>query len=103
MFRALLEKFWLFGLSFAAGLAILLSSIFTVWDWAENPGEIFRGAAGTNWQFVYETAASWFVPTFLYTFVIACALHLVASKLLVLIRNRKNSASNTDDSNESEI
>lgn len=102
MFKAVFKKFWLFGLSVAAGLAILLSSIFTVWDWAENPGGIFRDIAGTNWRFVYETAASWFVPTFLYTLVTACALHIIIGRLIVLIRNRKHGASNADEGNETE-
>lgn len=34
----------------------------TCLDWRLNPGGIFRGAAGTNWSVVLETAWSWFLP-----------------------------------------
>lgn len=49
----------------AAGFAIAFSlTLFvTVWEWIENPGGIFRGDAGTNWTFVWETAWSWLFPS----------------------------------------
>ena len=73
--QRLLASWWLGP---AAGIAIASAvTLFVVaWEWLENPGGIFRGEAGTNWGFVYDTAISWFVPTFLPVAVIASALHL---------------------------
>ena len=67
---------WWFGLAAAAAVALVVTIVVTVWEWLENPGGIFRGEAGTNWGFVYDTAISWFVPTFLAVAVVASALHL---------------------------
>ena len=69
------EKWWI-GL--AAGLVVssVLTIIVVVWEWLENPGGIFRGASGTNWEFVFETAVSWFVPTFINVAVVASVIHL---------------------------
>ena len=58
-------------------LAALLSSLalglvigcgFAAYDWHLNPGGIFRGPDGTNWQFMFDTAFSWFKPIVLTTF-----------------------------------
>lgn len=94
MIKSFLKTFWAFGLFIAIGLALLLSIIFSAWSWAENPGGIFRDSAGTNWNFVYDTAISWFVPTFLNTFIIASLLHLVTGKLLSLYHSKKPSSRN---------
>lgn len=45
----------------AVGLAIAIFMTFL--DWRTNPGGLFHDAAGTNWNVVWETAVSWFVPT----------------------------------------
>lgn len=63
----------------AAGVSLVLTSIMCLWEWAENPGGIFRGPDGTNWAFVYDTAISWLVPTFLLTGVVVGLASLVHS------------------------
>lgn len=75
----ILTRFWLLGPVCGFTAAVLITLVFTAWDWSSNPGGIFRDQAGTNWQFVYETAISWFVPTFLYGTVLIGLLHLCAS------------------------
>lgn len=46
-----------------AGIAgLLVSVLMTFLDWRQNPGGIFRGAAGTDWAIVVQTAWSWFWP-----------------------------------------
>ena len=58
----------------------LISATVTVfvvtWEWIENPGGIFRDELGTNWEFVSDTAISWFVPTFVYVAAIVSASQL---------------------------
>tara|TARA_R100001143_G_scaffold31270_1_gene30449 strand:- start:20432 stop:20716 length:285 start_codon:yes stop_codon:yes gene_type:complete len=82
------KKFWLFGPIMGVISASIAALIFTVWDWLENPGGIFRDANGTNWNFVYDTAVSWFVPTFITVAIIASAGHILFSVVLLAIRRR---------------
>ena len=51
-------------------VSAMVTAIVVVWEWVENPGGIFRTEIGTNWQFILDTAISWFVPTFVYVAVI---------------------------------
>ena len=51
--------------------------IVVVWELIENPGGIFRNEHGTNWQFVFDTAISWFVPTLVYAAVIVSIAQLL--------------------------
>ena len=60
-----------------AAVAIVVTVVVTVWEWLENPGGIFRDAAGTQWDRVGETAASWFGPTFLAATLVALTGHLL--------------------------
>jgi hypothetical protein len=76
---------WLFGLLVGVALASVLTVFISVREWFDNPGGIFRDENGTNWSFVFETATSWFVPTFLYTAVIATILRFAWT---VLSRSR---------------
>jgi hypothetical protein len=66
-----------FGATLGVLVAALTSVAMSAWDWLENPGGIFRGADGTHWAFVFETLASWFLPTLIYVAVIASLCHLV--------------------------
>lgn len=52
--------------SIAIGLAV--GGGFAAYDWQLNPGGIFRGPCGTNWQFVFDTTLSWFTPIVLTAF-----------------------------------
>jgi hypothetical protein len=74
-----------FGLLVAAVVSVALTTVVSIWEWLENPGGIFRNEQGTNWQFVFDTAWSWFGPTFLYVVVLMSLGHLlwVCGKWLV--------------------
>lgn len=79
----LLKRFWLFGPSLGLIIAILATLTFTLWDWIENPSGIFHDSTGTNWNFVYDTAVSWFFPTFLQSTLILSVAHLLVSGILL--------------------
>ena len=78
----------LFGLVTSVVSATLAAGIFSVWDWVENPGGIFHDATGTNWNFVYDTAISWFIPTLLQSFVPATLLHFLVVRIISFIKTR---------------
>ena len=67
--------FWWLGLALGAAVSSVVTVVVVIWDWLENPGGIFHSEIGTNWKFVFDTAISWFVPTFIYVVIIASALH----------------------------
>jgi len=70
---------WVAGFLAGFGIALVLTLIVTLWDWLENPSQIFHGAEGTHWGVVAETALSWFLPTLLYAVLIAwCGTFLVS-------------------------
>ena len=79
---------WWLGLAAGAAVSSAVTVIVVIWEWLENPGGIFHSEAGTNWEFVFDTAVSWFVPTFVYVAFIASGLHLAWSA--VRKRRRKN-------------
>ncbi|QQX78892.1 hypothetical protein JK628_15140 [Shewanella sp. KX20019] len=58
------------SIKWASIFSAIVTLVIVVWEWLENPGGIFRGAGGTQWQFVYDTAISWFLPTFIYSIVV---------------------------------
>ncbi len=91
--RKIGQSFWRFGLVAGVVTATVLTIIVTVWEWIENPGGIFRDAAGTNWQFIFDTAISWFVPTFIGIGLVATAGHLLWSLARKRGRKGANSAS----------
>lgn len=67
----------MFAALFGGLVAAAVTLFITAWELIENPGGIFRNDAGTRWAFVYDTAISWFVPTFLWAFVcVAIARYL---------------------------
>ena len=82
--RDLMKKFWIFGPSIGLVVAVLFALIFSIWDLVENPGGIFRDSNGTNWNFVWDTAASWFVPTFIDTTIMASIAHIIFSGLRLI-------------------
>jgi hypothetical protein len=71
------KRIWLVGLGGGLVVALPVTVFVTVWEWLENPGGIFRGPDGTRWAFVWETAASWLVPTFAYAALASLAAYLV--------------------------
>ena len=58
---------WLRAAVFGAGLGVALAAglalFVTVWEVVENPGGIFRAEAGWRWDFIGDTASSWFLPS----------------------------------------
>lgn len=63
-------------------LASVVTVVITIWEWLENPSGIFHDQNGTNWVFVYDTASSWFVPTFVVGSVIGVLIHLAYKGIL---------------------
>jgi arginine utilization protein RocB len=51
--------------------------VVTAWEWLENLNGIFHDGQGTNQRFVYDTAISWLLPTFLQSTVILCGIHFL--------------------------
>ena len=86
-----------FGLLSGVLVSVLVTSVITAWEWLENPGGIFRGAEGTNWNFVLETAISWLVPTLVWTTIVALAFHLLVSGIRHAVANRARDERNQDD------
>lgn len=70
---------WWLGLAVGGTVSLSVTVIVVIWEWLENPGGIFHSETGTNWEFVFDTAISWFVPTFVYVTIIASVLHLAWS------------------------
>ncbi len=71
------KHFWLFELFSGLVVSLSVTLVIVIWELLENPGGIFRGRNGINWGFVYETAESWFIPTFIYVVLIASVAHLI--------------------------
>ena len=74
--RKVVPANWWTGLAAGFVVSFVVTIVVVIWEWLENPGGIFRGASGTNWEFVFETAISWFVPTFINVAVLASVIHL---------------------------
>lgn len=74
-------KFWWFGIAVGTVVSLTITLIVVIWEWLENPAGIFHNGNGTNWNFVLDTAISWFVPTFIHVAVIAAIAHLLWSAI----------------------
>jgi|GEM_PF-1053037 len=83
------KKYWFLGLATGFIAASLTTLIITVWEWIENPGGIFRDSSGTNWGFVYDTAISWFPPTFLYISIDATVVHAVLGTIVWAYKKKR--------------
>ena len=46
----------------AAGAGLLVASTMTALDWRLNPSDLFHSSDGTNWDVVWQTWISWFLP-----------------------------------------
>ena len=73
------KNFWVFGLTIGFLSAFVITLVITIWEWLENPSGIFHNEDGTNWSFVYDTAISWFVPTFIQISIISATLHIIVT------------------------
>lgn len=65
VFRALWKSVRL-GVLVGLAFAVTWTTIICIWEWVENIPGIFHDENGTNWNFVFDTAISWFLPTFIY-------------------------------------
>ena len=75
------NHFWSLGLSIGLFVSSVVTLIIVVWERLENPGSIFYDDSGTHWGFIFDTATSWFVPTFVYTTLIVAVIHLLFSTI----------------------
>ena len=57
------SRIWLSGAALGVVASLVLALVMTYADWRLNPGGLFHGDSGTDWQVVWDTAVSWFVPT----------------------------------------
>lgn len=87
-FRVALLRALRFGGIFALPGAAVLGAAFAGVDWYGNPGGIFRTEAGTNWNFVYDTWVSWFIPSILPILLYATLFHLLLTLAIRYIRSR---------------
>lgn len=72
-----LSKLCVFGFLCGGVAAIIITLFVTVGEWLENPSGIFHGPDGTNWEFVFQTAISWLVPTFICATIVALIVRLI--------------------------
>jgi len=80
---------WWLGIATGTAVATLVTVIVVIWEWVENPGGIFRSEIGTHWNFVLDTAISWFVPTLVYVAITASVIHLAWTVVRKLRRKEK--------------
>ena len=81
-----------FSVASSLVVAFLVGAGFAVYDWRLNPGGIFRGPEGTNWQFMYETTVSWLVPTFLSLLPVTIGIAWLIGRF-----SKRGSAAQTDE------
>jgi hypothetical protein len=74
------RKPWLLGGLVGVSVGLVVATSMSYVDWQHNPQGIFHDELGTNWDFVIETAVSWFVPVALITFIISVAVLLWFSR-----------------------
>lgn len=80
------DNFIVFGVTVGTVVAVVVTLVVCVWEWIENPNGIFHNADGTNWQFMFDTAVSWIVPTFEGTALLAGFAHLIWFAIAALIK-----------------
>jgi len=83
-----IKKLLLTSLTIGSTSAFILTLIITIWEWIENPSGIFHNENGTNWSFVYDTAISWFVPTFVNVTVISAIIYFLFIVFKHFYRNK---------------
>ena len=73
-------KPWLLGGLVGVSVGFVVAFTMSYLDWQHNSQAIFHDELGTNWDFVLETAVSWFVPVALITFILSVAVLLWFSR-----------------------
>ncbi|GJM12650.1 MAG: hypothetical protein DHS20C12_10530 [Pseudohongiella sp.] len=79
--KSIISQSLLFGLVTSLLVALVVTTIFTTLDVIRNYGGVFSDASGTNWDRVYETALSWFFPTFFPVLAVIILGHLLFAAL----------------------
>ena len=69
------RKSWLLGGLVGTSVGFIVALAMSYVDWRHNPQGIFHDELGTNWDFILETAVSWFVPVALIAFLLSVAFH----------------------------
>ena len=75
--KSIIKKILTLSLTLGTITSFIVTFIITLWEWIENPGSIFHNKNGTNWSFVYDTAISWFIPTFINVTLISAVFYLI--------------------------
>lgn len=81
------SRIWVFGALACLLFALLLSALMAWLSWQENPSEIFYRDGQTNWQFVWDTFWSWFVPS-LYQSLLIFSVVRIALLAMGKLRHR---------------
>jgi len=84
------DNFTEFGLAIGFAVSVLVTIVVCVWEWVQNPGGIFHDDEGTNWQFFFETAWSWLIPTFIYTVVAVSLAHVLWMSMTLVVKKLTN-------------
>ncbi len=58
------QKHWVYAILLGATVGLVVASVMSFLAWRLNPSDIFHSDLGTNWQFVWDTWISWFIPVF---------------------------------------
>ena len=75
------KHFWLFASFSGLFLSVIVTLVILIWELIENPGGVFRDKNGINWSSFYDTAISWFIPTFIFA-VITVSVAYVSMALI---------------------
>lgn len=56
------HKYWAYAILLGVTAGFIVASVMSFLDWSLNPSGIYHSDIGTNWQFVWDTWISWFMP-----------------------------------------
>ncbi len=59
------QKYWVYAVLLGTTVGFIVASVISFLDWQLNPSGIFHSDLGANWQFVWDTWISWFIPILL--------------------------------------
>ena len=61
--KTLGSAYWKMSLFSGGFMGLVIASVMTFQDWRLNPGGLFRANNQTQWNVVWDTWISWFLPT----------------------------------------
>lgn len=62
------------GVLIGTSVGLIVALVMSYADWRLNPDGIFHDDMATNWDIVFETAISWFVPVALIVTIISITI-----------------------------